>query len=142
MLHLRFYVCCTSNTLRQVAWEAGGLDMTAARRKAHRRDSHVDHVAVVDEAVSTTLSRRARLMGASALAGGALHGLAIAAGIVTVFGASPAFAQCYSTMTGLAGDCTAVVPTGANATAIGKNANATGTTATAYGTGATANGLF
>src|SRR5262249_61071212 len=40
----------------QVAWEAGGLDMTAARRKAHRRDSHVDHVAVVDEAVSTTLT--------------------------------------------------------------------------------------
>ena len=74
--------------------------MTAARSKAHRRGSHVHYVAVVDEAVSTPLSLRARLMGASALAGGALRGLAIAAGIVTVFGASPASAQCASGATG------------------------------------------
>jgi len=70
--------------------------MTAARCKAHQRGSHVRYIAVVDEVVSTPLSRRARLMGASALAGGALRGLAIAAGIVTAFGASPAFAQCAS----------------------------------------------
>src|SRR5262245_54191680 len=67
---------------------------------------------------------RAALLGSSALAGGTLRGLALATGMVVAFGASPAFAQCYSTMTGLAGDCTAVVPTGTNATAIGLNANA------------------
>src|SRR5262245_22869620 len=116
--------------------------MTAARWKAHRRGSHVDHVAVVDEAVSTPLSRCARLMGAIALAGGALRGLAIAAGIVTVFGASPAVAGCQSSATDLSAgtSCAATASTGANSTAVGLNANATGTSATAYGNGAVANG--
>src|SRR5262245_36831277 len=46
--------------------------------------------------ISILPRRRARFMGASAIAGGALRGLAIAAGIVTVSGASPALAQCFS----------------------------------------------
>ena len=95
-----------------------GLDMTAARCKAHRRGSHVDHVAVVDEAVSTPLSRRARLMGATALAGGALRGLAIAAGIVTLFGGAPALAQCFSGTGGtlLSAACNVTAATGADST--------------------------
>jgi hypothetical protein len=45
---------------------------------------------------SILLSRRARFMGASAIAGGVLRSLAVAAGMVTVFGSSPASAQCFS----------------------------------------------
>src|SRR5262249_59604661 len=42
------------------------------------------------------VGRRARLLGASALAGGAIRGLAIAAGMATGVGASPALAPCFS----------------------------------------------
>jgi hypothetical protein len=43
-------------------------------------------------------ARRAGLLATSALAGGALRGVA-AAGLVAAFGAAPALAQCFS------GDC-------------------------------------
>src|SRR5262245_3618814 len=39
---------------------------------------------------------RAGLLGTSALSGTGLRGLAVAAGVVTAFGASPALAQCFS----------------------------------------------
>src|SRR5262245_57613575 len=89
-------------------------------------------------------SSRARLMGASALAGGALRGLAVAAGMVTVFGSAPASAQCFSGLVGnlLTANCDITAATGINSTAVGLNANATGSTATAYGSGAVANGDF
>ena len=72
-------------------------------------------------------------LASSVLNGGTLRSLAVAAGMMTVCGISPAFAQCYSTAAGLAGDCTAIVPTGASATAIGFNASANGFAATASG---------
>src|SRR5262249_45258852 len=97
-------------------------------------------IAVAREAISSIpLSpRRPRLMGASAIAGGALRSLAIAAGVVTVFGAAPAFAQvgCQSAATDLsagAGGCLATAATGGSSTAVGSAANATGLAATAYG---------
>lgn len=93
----------------------------------------------LDEAVFRPKDR-ASLIASSVLRGGTLRSLAAAAGMMTVLGVSPAFAQCYSAGAGLAGSCDAIVPTGANATAIGSGANATGINATAYGAGSTANG--
>src|SRR5262249_56088933 len=55
------------------------------------------------ETIDIPVSRHARLLGASALAGGVLRGLAIAAGMVTALGASPVFAQCASSATTLSG---------------------------------------
>ncbi len=72
------------------------------------------------------------LLASSALSGAKWRGLAFAAGVATMFGASPVFAQCYSTTTGLAGNCSAIVPTGSDATAIGQGANAAGGTASAF----------
>jgi hypothetical protein len=69
-----------------------GADMKTKRIKATRTGSPVDRIAVVCESMSIPGNRRARLLGASALAGGALRGFAIAAGMVTVFGGAPAFA--------------------------------------------------
>src|SRR5262249_7840097 len=94
------------------------------------------------ETIDIAVSRHARLLGASALAGGVLRGLAIAAGMVTALGASPVFAQCASSATDLngAGSCAATAATGTFSTAVGFNANATGVSATAYGNGAVANG--
>src|SRR5256884_7909644 len=82
-----------------------------------------------------------RLMGASAIAGGPLRGLAAAAGMVTVFGGTPALAQCASTNTGFTGTCAAAAATGGDSTAVGQAANATGTFATAYGNAAVAFGI-
>ena len=72
-----------------------GVDMKTGKLKANPRTARVYDIAVGCE-ISIPVSRRARLMGASAIAGGALRGLAVAAGMVTVFGASPALAQCFS----------------------------------------------
>ena len=90
------------------------------------------------------LALLAGIMGASAIAGGALRGLAIAAGIVTVFGATPAAAQCFSGTGGtlLMPACNITAATGVASTAVGLSANATGTNATAYGNAAVANGDF
>ena len=89
-------------------------------------------------------------MGESALTGGALRGLAIAAGMVTVFGGAPAFAQCLSTAAGFNGGCAAATATGVGSTAVGSGATAIGPPppggsgffATAYGNNAVANGDF
>src|SRR5262249_56825035 len=73
-------------------------------------------IAVAREAISSIpVSRRTRLMGASAIAGGALRSLAIAAGVVTVFGAAPAFAQvgCQSAATDLSAGAGGCLPTAA-----------------------------
>jgi hypothetical protein len=99
--------------------------------KANQNRSHVDRVAVGCASIGIAMSRRARLMGASAIAGGTLRGLAVAAGMVTVFGGAPALAQCASTDTGFTGTCAATAATGANATAVGRAANAAGVFATA-----------
>src|SRR5437899_12989519 len=83
---------------------------------------------------------RAGLLTSSALAGGALRGLALAVG-VSVLGASPALAQvgCQSAATDLSagGTCSAAAATGTDSTAVGADANATGASATAFGRFAT-----
>src|SRR5450756_1287353 len=84
---------------------------------------------------------RARLLASSMLRGGALRSLAAAAGLMTALGVSPAFAQCYSTGTSLAGDCVVgVAPGGLNATVMGFFAAGTGQNSTAYGAASRANG--
>ena len=99
-----------------------------------------DFLAVADEPVGVPISRRAGLMGASALARGALRSLAVAAGMATVFGAAPAAAQCRSNpLGGFSGTCNAQA-TGPASTAVGGNAQAFGTAATAYGNSALALG--
>jgi hypothetical protein len=67
--------------------------MKTRRIKATLR---VHDVAVAGASTGISISLRARLMGASAIAGGALRGLAIAAGMVTAFGGAPALAVCFS----------------------------------------------
>src|SRR5262245_61368740 len=105
-----------------------GADMKTTRINASAHASHVDHAVVAWKPIEIAISHRARLMGASALAGGALRGLAIAAGMVAVFGASPASAQCFSGTAGVldTGACEHAAATGAQSTAVGLNANATG----------------
>jgi trimeric autotransporter adhesin len=121
---------------------AGGLGVETGKLNANQSTPRVHDIAVAREAICIPLSRRARLMGASAIAGGALRSLAVAAGMVTVFGGAPAFAGCQSSATDLSAgtSCAATASTGTNSTAIGLNANATGTSATAYGDSAIANG--
>ena len=117
--------------------------MKKGKLKANLRTVHVHGIAVAGDSISIPRSRRARLLGASALAGDALRRLAIAAGVVTALGASPAFAQNAILDPGLAaGVCLPAAATGTNSTAVGFNANATGTNATAYGNSAVANGNF
>ena len=90
-------------------------------------------------------SQRA-LLSTSALAGGALRGLVMAAGVALV--ANPASAQDYSAGGGVinppSGEATAVgqgaTTTGVSASAYGFNSNANGTFASAFGAGANANG--
>jgi hypothetical protein len=89
--------------------------MKASRLNANRDDPRFPAIAVAGEPIGIAVSRRARLLGASALAGGALRGLAIAAGMVTAFGAAPALAQCFSDAGGtLSGSCAAAAATGAS----------------------------
>ncbi len=120
--------------------------MKKGKLKANPRTVHVHGIAVAGDSISIPRSRRARLLGASALAGDAFRSFAIAAGVVTALGTAPAFAQvgCQSDTSDLTagGSCLAAAATGANSTAVGFNANATGTNATAYGNGAVANGNF
>src|SRR5437660_855838 len=69
---------------------------------------------------------RAHLLASSILTGGTLRSLAVAAGMMTVLGVSPALAQCFSgagTDLGAAG-CQSVAATGLSATAIGQGSTA------------------
>jgi hypothetical protein len=91
--------------------------MVTGRVDAGRAGWGAGPIAAGDDTCAVRVNRRARLMGASAMAGGALS-LAIAAGVVTVFGGAPAAAQCASTNTGFTGSCTATA-TGAGSTAVG-----------------------
>jgi hypothetical protein len=124
MLHLRHQWGVSNSLLLRggataMSRRAGGLDMKTGKRDANRNGSRGDDVAAPHESICIPLSRRARLMGASALAGGALRGLAVAAGMVTVFGGAPAFAQCSSNAGGtLSGSCAAAAATGASSTAV------------------------
>src|SRR5262249_29532111 len=108
--------------------------MKNTRTNANLHGQGVDQVADRGKPIDIAGSRRARLMGASALAGGALRGLAIAAGMATVFGAAPAFAldcQSGTSLSIISANCDATA-TGGNATAVGSGATATGASATAY----------
>jgi trimeric autotransporter adhesin len=109
--------------------------MRMGKLDAEPEGSRVDEVAIAGESISISGSQRARLMGASALAGGALRGLSIAAGMATAFGATPAAAQCASGATGniTTAACDVTAATGVNSTAVGRAANATGLDATAFG---------
>src|SRR6266508_6791467 len=109
-----------------------GADMKTDRRNATQTGSPVYDIAVGCEAISIPVSRRARLLGASALAGGALRGLAIAAGMVTALGATPALAQCFSGTPGVidGAPCAATPAVDPNATAVGFQATAQGINAT------------
>jgi hypothetical protein len=78
-----------------------GVDMKAGKLKSNRRTARVHAIVVAGESIDIPGGQRARLMGASALAGGTLRGLAVAAGMVTVFGGAPAFAGCQSSATDL-----------------------------------------
>ena len=120
---------------------AGGLVVRTRTVKAVHNRSRIHDIALANEPIGIPISRRARLMGASAIAGGTLRGLAVAAGMVTVFGGAPALAQCASTNTGFTGTCAAAAATGANSTAVGQAANASGVFATAYGNSAFASGV-
>src|SRR5262245_36820522 len=113
--------------------------------------SQVHKVAITGEAISIPLSRRARLMGTSAIAGRAWRGFAIAAGMVTVFGAAPmlvptqAAAQfvCGGSATGAEPQTGAGATAGGGGVACGTNANASDPTfgqQTAVGDQATATG--
>src|SRR5262249_55667001 len=113
--------------------------MKTTRINANSHGPQADHVAVTCKPIDIAGSRRARLMGASAIAGGALRGFAIAAGMVTVFGTSPVLAQCQSTDTNFSGTCAATA-SGPASTAVGELANAAGGLATAYGNSANAIG--
>src|SRR5436309_5435862 len=112
---------------------AGGLVVRTRTVKAVHNRSRIHDIALANEPIGIPISRRARLMGASAIAGGTLRGLAVAAGMVTVFGGAPALAQCASTNTGFTGTCAAAAATGGDSTAVGQAANATGTFATEIG---------
>jgi YadA head domain repeat (2 copies) len=123
-----------------------GADMKTTRINATSLGPHVNHVAAAHKPIEIAGNRRARLLGASALAGGALRGLVVAAGMATVFGGAPALAQvgCQSAATDLsagAGGCLAAAATGVASTAVGRSANATGDSATAIGFSATATGF-
>src|SRR5260370_33768432 len=102
----------------------GGFDVRTRTSHASQNRSCVRDLAVADEPVGIPISRRAGLMGASALAGGGLRGLAIAAGMVAVFGGAPAFAACCSTNTGTPGTCAATLPSAVNSEAVGRGARA------------------
>src|SRR2546426_3801804 len=65
---------------------AGGLVVRTRTVKAVHNRSRIHDIALANEPIGIPISRRARLMGASAIAGGTLRGLAVAAGMVTVFG--------------------------------------------------------
>jgi hypothetical protein len=58
---------------------AGGLVVRTRTVKAVHNRSRIHDIAVVNEPIGIPISRRARLMGASAIAGGTLRGLAVAA---------------------------------------------------------------
>src|SRR6185369_4857192 len=77
--------------------------------------------------------RRTRLLASSVLTGGTLRDLAVAAGMMTALGISPALAQCFSgagSNLGAAG-CQVTSVGGANVTAVGKGITAIGNSATA-----------
>jgi hypothetical protein len=82
-------------TARQRRRAGVGGDMRIGALNARPDGSRVRELAIADQATGISGSRRARLMSASALAGGTLRCLAVAAGMVTIFG-TPAAASCRS----------------------------------------------
>ena len=108
-----------------------GAKVATGRVDAARAGWGAGPIAAGDDTIAIRMSRRAHLMGASAMAG-ALRSMAIAAGMLTVFGGAPAAADCASTGAGFTGTCTATA-TGTGSTAVGAGANATATNASAYG---------
>jgi hypothetical protein len=114
-----------------------GADMKTRGSNPNPRGLRVDlDVAAACKPIEMAGGRRARLLVASALAGGALRGLAIAAGMVTVFGAAPAFAACTSGATGniTTAACNTNPSIGAQATAVGTGAmTGPSVAASAYG---------
>src|SRR5690349_11629067 len=72
------------------------------------------------------------LLASTMLNGGTLRSLAVAAGMMTAFGVSPALAQCFSGTGGVldTAACEHTAATGVNSTAVGSAANATGIGAT------------
>jgi hypothetical protein len=73
-----------------------GADMKTTRINATSLGPYVNHVAAAHKPIEIAGNRRARLMGASAIASGGLRSLAAAAGMMTALGASPVLAQCLS----------------------------------------------
>jgi hypothetical protein len=120
--------------------------MKTRRVNANRDDPRVHDIAVTGESPRIPISRRTRLMGASAVAGGALRGLAVGTGMMMAVGGTPAFAQvpalpCFSGLPGaLVTTCQAAPTPFLGSTAVGFAAEANGTSATAYGFSAFANG--
>ena len=121
--------------------------MKTGKLNGQPEGSDVRIVAVADGVIGCPGNRRARLMSASALAGGTLRYLAVAAGMVTVFG-TPAAGQipCVSNILGTLTpiNCSVIFggTTTAFATAIGFDAVINGIAPTAYGGFAEANGNF
>ena len=115
--------------------------MGTGKLDAEPEGSRVHEIAIAGESISNSGSQRARLMGASALTGGAVRGFAIAAGMVTAFGATPALADCASDTPSFTGSCTAAAAIGVNSTAVGAGARADGIIATTFGAFANATGL-
>src|SRR5258708_36090270 len=124
---------------------AHGADMKTAASRGSQNRPRVRDLALVGESIAMPLSRRARLLGVSALAGGTLRSLAIAAAGLTATTAMlapvPAAAQfvCGGSATGAEPQTGAgAVATGIGDVACGSNANANGGLATATGDGAMA----
>ena len=69
--------------------------MRTGKRSFDTKVSHVRKMAMADQPRGTPGRGRAHLMATSALAGGTLRGLVVAAGMVTVF-STPASAGCSS----------------------------------------------
>jgi len=126
---------------------AHGADMKTAASRGSQNRPRVRDLALVGESIAMPLSRRARLLGVSALAGGTLRSLAIAAAGLTATTAMlapvPAAAQfvCGGSATGAEPQTGAgAVATGIGDVACGSNANVNGGLATATGDGAMATG--
>src|SRR5260221_6541296 len=121
---------------------AHGADMKTAASRGSQNRPRVRDLALAGESIDMPLSRRARLLGASALAGGALRSLAIAAAglaaTTAMLAPVPAAAQfvCGGSATGAEPQTGAGAgATGIGAVACGPRANADGNPPTAAGHG-------
>jgi autotransporter adhesin len=111
--------------------------MKTRRINAHPLGLHVDHVSVACKPIEIAGGPRVRLLGVSALAGGALRSLAIAAGVVTIFDGAPAFAQAPIVGNNTSNFAFPTAP-GQDSLAAGYGATASISDAAAFGTLATA----